>query len=178
MDAIAFGRGPGSFTSLRIGIGVVQGLAWGAELGVVPVSSLAALALAAGDRHEPQGGNSVLVAMDARMGEIFHAIYRPDASGVPQVQGEEQVSAPDELKFEQADALIGAGNGFERYPQLKQSSNVLSAVYPDLWPSAIHVGRIAQAWLKSNEPLPAHRAQPVYVRDKVAEKPAQVASST
>ncbi len=81
LDAIAFGRGPGSFTSLRIGIGVVQGLAWGADRPVVPVSSLAAVAQAVVDTGAAGPGARIVVAMDARMGEVFHAAYRAGTEG-------------------------------------------------------------------------------------------------
>lgn len=171
LDAIAFGRGPGSFTSLRIGIGVVQGLAWGAEVGVVPVPSLAALALGAARRHGADAGTIIITAMDARMGEVFHARYRVSAGNDVTLCDEEAVSAPAEVDLEPAADLIGAGNGFERYPDLARRAGSLSAVYADLWPSAVEVAALAGEWLKSNEPLPAHRAQPVYIRDQVADKP-------
>jgi tRNA threonylcarbamoyladenosine biosynthesis protein TsaB len=168
LDAIAFGRGPGSFTSLRIGIGVVQGLAWGAELGVVPVSSLAVLAQGAAARHD--AGTTVLVAMDARMGEVFHARYKIAASGLVELQGEEQVDSPQSVPAADDSTMIGAGNGFESYPELRRLAGPFAAVYRDLWPAASNLIPLALAWLSRHEPLPAHRAQPVYIRDDVAEK--------
>ncbi len=171
LDAIAFGRGPGSFTSLRIGIGVVQGLAWGSELGVVPVSSLAALARAAAVSHAAPVGSGVVVAIDARMGEIFHARYEIDEAGSPSLRGAESLSAPHALELPSGARLIGVGNGFERYEELAALTPSLSAVSPDLWPSAPDVLSIATRWLEKNDPLPAHRAQPVYLRDDVADKP-------
>lgn len=172
LDAIAFGRGPGSFTSLRIGIGVVQGLAWGAEVGVVPVPSLAALALGAARRHGGERPATVITAMDARMGEVFHARYRVDEGDVVSLCDEEAVSVPADVELQPAAELIGAGSGFARYAELARRAGALAAVYADLWPSAVEVVALATEWLKSNEPLPAHRAQPVYIRDHVAEKPA------
>ncbi len=98
MDAIVFGRGPGSFTSLRIGIGVVQGLAWGADLPVIPVSSLAAVAqqaLGRDSRSEPDSLlRYVLVAMDARMSEVFHCTYAISDAELLVPESPESVSAP------------------------------------------------------------------------------------
>ena len=81
LDAIAFGRGPGSFTSLRIGIGVVQGLAWAADVPVVPCSSLAAVACAAVNRAGSFNGR-VCVAVDARMQEVFSAEFTGTAGAL------------------------------------------------------------------------------------------------
>jgi tRNA threonylcarbamoyladenosine biosynthesis protein TsaB len=170
LDAIAFGRGPGSFTSLRIGIGVVQGLAWGAELGVVPVSSLAVLAQGAALRHQAQPGSLVITAMDARMEEVFHAPYLVGESGLVELHGKEGVDPPGLIELPAADVLIGAGNGFERYPDLIGLTGSFSEVYTDLWPSAKQMIPLAADWLSRNQPLPPHRAQPHYIRDNVAAK--------
>ncbi len=171
LDAIAFGRGPGSFTSLRIGIGAVQGLAWGAGIGVVPVSSLAALAQAAAAHHGAAPESTLIAAMDARMGEVFHARYEIGGEGLVRLTGKESVSPPGAVELPVSPEAIGAGSGFARYPELEQRSVSLAAVYPDLWPSAENVIKLALEWLEGNEPLPAHRAQPVYIRDHVADKP-------
>ena len=172
LDAIAFGRGPGSFTSLRIGISAVQGLAWGADLGVVPVSSLAALALGAVRAHATAGACTVIAAMDARMEEVFHAAFRVSDGDNVHPLGAEAVSPPGEVKVPGGEAVIGAGNGFDRYPALESRGRGLQAVYPDLWPSAREVVLLAERWLATGKPLAAHLAQPVYVRDNVAEKSA------
>ncbi len=104
LDAIAFGRGPGSFTSLRIGIGVVQGLAWGAGLPVVPVSSLAAVAQEA---FELSGSRvqSVCVAMDARMNEVYTADFHCASGDYVEAAGEERVCPPGEVTAPAATAL-------------------------------------------------------------------------
>lgn len=170
LDAIAFGQGPGSFTSLRIGIGVVQGLAWGAELPVVPCSSLAALAQAAADRSGAADGY-VSVAVDARMQEVFAAGYAWADGLLVGVASPERVGAPAEAVGQPPPGFIAAGNGFERFAELHPLCAAAAACYPDLWPQASAVARLAVAWLGSHEPLPAERAQPVYVRNQVAVKP-------
>lgn len=175
LDLVAFGRGPGSFTSLRIGIGVVQGLAWGADIPVAPVSSLAAVAQAAlnqaADRlpDKPE----LLVAMDARMGEVFHGRFKADQQGRIESVGAEQVSAPGDVCLEGVG--IAAGNGFERYGELVARKGEVALCFADLWPRASTVIRLARDWLEKNEPLPPALAQPVYIRNDVAQKPAQAA---
>ena len=175
LDVIAFGRGPGSFTSLRIGIGVVQGLAWGADIPVAPVSSLAAVAQAA---LSMAGGGStgqaeLLVAMDARMGEVFHGRFRPDRLGRVESVGPEQVSAPGDVSL--AGIGIAAGNGFDRYQELVVQKNRVDSCFFDIWPRASTVLQLARGWLETNQALSAALAQPVYIRNDVAQKPAQTA---
>jgi len=174
LDSIIFGRGPGSFTSLRIGIGVVQGLAWGADLPVVPISSLAAVAQQAVDLNPAQQQElllpDILVAMDARMSEVFHCIYEVSDAGILSPRSSESVSAPGALTVDDPKLTVGAGNGFERYAELKQLGGKLRQVHAELLPRAASLIPLARRWLEQNEPLPAAQAQPVYVRNQVAEK--------
>jgi len=178
LDGIAFGRGPGSFTSLRIGIGVVQGLAWGADLPVVPVSSLAAVAQAALAQGLPPGVCRICVAMDARMQEVYTANFEVDADGFVIPSGEEKVCPPDDVHPEAegvrpdgAVEVCAAGNGFELYPELEKLAGELGFCIPDCWPRASAISYLAARWLESNKPLPAAQAQPVYIRNQVAIKP-------
>lgn len=171
LDAIAFGRGPGSFTSLRIGIGVVQGLAWAADLPVVPCSSLAAVAQAAIDLTGA-GSGRVCVALDARMQEVFTAEFVCGPGGLAEAASAERVCAPSVLAHEATTPFVAAGNGFERFAELKDMAETAVACYPDLWPHAAVVARLALAWLEHHQPLPPALAQPVYIRNNVAVKPA------
>src|SRR5690554_5279655 len=91
VDALAFTAGPGSFTGLRIGFGVVQGLAFGADLPVIPVSTLAALALA-GARKAQLGSGCILPALDARMGEIYWGLYRYQSGSVEPLMADQVAS--------------------------------------------------------------------------------------
>jgi len=171
LDAIAFGRGPGSFTSLRIGIGVIQGLAWGTGLPVIPVSSLAAVAQAATAiaSHEV---STICVAMDARMQEVYTASFRHRDDGFVTPSGEERVCSPDLVGAPGTEPFIAAGNGFDRFRELQPLASSAVECHPDIWPHARVICKLALKWLESNEPLSAGLAQPVYVRNNVASKPA------
>lgn len=169
LDVIAFGRGPGSFTSLRIGIGVVQGLAWGVDIPVVPVSSLAAVAQAVADARPMAAGERIVVAMDARMNEVFHASFSISDDGSIEAAGEECVSAPGDVVAEPP--FVAAGNGFERYDELTDLAKRAVTCFADAWPRAGSVAKLARHWLQDHPALPAGLAQPVYVRNNVAEKP-------
>jgi len=170
LDAIAFGRGPGSFTSLRIGIGVVQGLAWGVDIPVVPVSSLAAAAQDAAELASCSV-SSICVALDARMEEVYTAHFSPGSNGIVVADGEERVCAPGLVTAPGAGRFVAAGNGFERFGELHRLASSAVECYPDITPRAETVCKLALDWLTRNEPLPAAMAQPVYVRNKVADKP-------
>jgi len=170
VDAIAFSRGPGSFTSLRIGIGVVQGLAWASDCPVIPVSSLAATAQAAAGN----GVETALVALDARMNEVFTGLFRLNERGIMIADGSERVCPPGEVQIPAEQDTYGVGIGFERYPELYDlatgSATGLAGIRADSWPDALSVVKLAQEWLRDHEALPAEMAQPVYLRDNVAQK--------
>jgi len=166
LDGIAFSRGPGSFTSLRIGIGIVQGLAWAADRPVIPVSSLAATAQVAAE----QGVSSALVALDARMNEVFTGSFAVNEHGIMAPTSEERVCSPECVRLPDHAGTFGVGIGFERYELLRELSPQLQDVRPDVWPRASSIVSLAQAWLSDHEALPADQAQPVYLRDDVAKK--------
>jgi tRNA threonylcarbamoyladenosine biosynthesis protein TsaB len=166
LDGIAFSRGPGSFTSLRIGIGVVQGLAWASDRPVIPVSSLAATAQSVAG----EGVNTALVALDARMNEVFTGTFAVNSRGIMIPVGEERVCSPQYVRIPASSEAYGVGIGFERYDALDKLSGHLQAIRPDTWPKASNVLKLAHEWLRSNDALAAHQAQPVYLRDNVARK--------
>jgi tRNA threonylcarbamoyladenosine biosynthesis protein TsaB len=167
LDAIVFGRGPGSFTSLRIGIGAVQGLAWGAELPVIPLSSLAAVA----EQVDAQAGQTILVAMDARMGEVFQGQFRRNDKGELQPASDEAVTAPDQVVVADPVNTVMAGSAFGRLTGMDTLAEQAVAVYQNLLPSAEALLSLARHWLQYHQPLPVAMAQAVYLRDNVAEKP-------
>lgn len=168
LDGLAYGRGPGSFTGLRIGCGVVQGLAFGANLPVVGVVTLAAMAE---EVHEDmaQGGEPthVMACIDARMHEIYVAAYRCTPAGIEEIMAP-AVMRPDALVLPEGDNWIGCGNGFATYPDLLRGQ--LVHVRPDIHPHARSVARLALARFQAGEAGPADSAEPLYIRDKVALK--------
>ena len=168
LDAIAFSRGPGSFTSLRIGTGVVQGLAFGAGLPVVPVSSLQATAETA-RRERGEALSTALVAMDARMEEVFAARFEW-RDGFMRPAGEERVLPPDAAAALARPGDVGVGSGFARYQALFGDAGPPERMAHS-WPRAGAVLALAQDWLGRHEALPPEQAQPVYLRDRVAERP-------
>jgi len=165
LDAIAFSRGPGSFTSLRIGIGVVQGLAWASDRPVIPVSSLAATAQTAVNH----GVTSALVALDARMNEVFTCTFKANDNRIMIPTSKEMVCSPQDIQLSD-DEMFGVGIGFDRYAARDALAERLTGMQSNIWPKASSVLQLAQEWLKTHEPLKSGQAQPVYLRNNVAKK--------
>lgn len=170
LDALAFGRGPGSFTGVRIGISVAQGLGMGAALPLVGVSTLAAMAQGV---WRLNGAQRVLTAIDARMGEVYWAEYQRDAQGNWQGEETEAVLRPEEA-LERMTALRGewaiAGTGWQAWPQLKESTNLnLSPVVITL-PAAEDILPVAEIALAAGCSVAAENAEPVYLRNEVTWK--------
>jgi tRNA threonylcarbamoyladenosine biosynthesis protein TsaB len=161
IDGIAFGAGPGSFTGLRLACGAAQGLAWGLDLPVVPVSSLAALALASGARD-------AWACLDARMDEVYSAAYVVDGATVRQLMA--PVCLPPAVSPAPTFAGgWGVGDGFAAYgPLLLARKPDLAGILPDAFPTAAAVLRLAAPEFARGATVPAAAAQPIYVRDKVA----------
>ncbi len=161
LDAIAFGRGPGSFTGLRTACAVAQGLALGVGCPVLPVDTLLAVAEEARHQH---GSTEVLAALDARMDEVYACAYAHD--GVRwQARGDVRVGKPESLQLP-AGAVL-AGNVEAAYGA-RLPGPVLSAL-----PTATAMLRLAPALLAAGAAVPADQALPLYVRDKVAQTTAE-----
>jgi len=164
LDALAFDRGPGSFTGLRITAGVVQGLAYGGGVPVIPVSSLAALALT---QFEQTGEQNQLAAIDARMGEVYWGAYQM-VDGVPRLQGEEAVLPPALLPIlEGMWSGVGTGWGSYREALKERFSGHLLSVDGEALPRAGVIAQLALGDYRNGRLLPAEQAQPVYLRNQV-----------
>ena len=162
LDALAFGRGPGAFTGVRVATSVIQGVALGVDLPVIPVSSLAALAHY-GFRLE--GYEQSIVAVDARLGEVYTACYAID-DGYAELIGQEHVLKPEALPQVAPGQWLAIGNAWSVYAQaLTQQVDdvVLTKTLSDVYPHAHDVACLA----RFGQQVAAEHALPVYLRDKV-----------
>jgi tRNA threonylcarbamoyladenosine biosynthesis protein TsaB len=169
LDAIAFGRGPGAFTGVRLAAAITQGLAFGAGVPVLPISDLRALAQRVLD-SEPSA-SAVLVCNDARMKEVYWGCFARGGEGLAQPVGDEHVGSPEsvELPPQLAGEIHGAGRGFRAYPSLAARLEPrLGAIHPHLLPRAREVARIGREEHRAGRAVPAGEALPVYLRDDVA----------
>jgi len=162
LDGIAFGEGPGSFTGLRIACGVVQGLAFGAELPVVGVGTL--LAMAAGS-----GAERGACCLDARVHEIYHAAYERHA-GIWRAVHEPSLCAPLSVPNLPDAGWFAIGSAFRVYRDVlgQRYSGQLHAIEPDRYPHARDIAALAIPRFLSGATAAPEDAAPVYLREKVA----------
>ncbi|TAA48768.1 tRNA (adenosine(37)-N6)-threonylcarbamoyltransferase complex dimerization subunit type 1 TsaB [Corallincola spongiicola] len=166
MDAIAFGRGPGSFTGVRICVGFAQGLALGADLPMIGVSTLEAMALQANQQHQV---SKVIAAIDARMSEIYVAAYEVEQGNCRPVWSE-KVIKPEVLL--QRDPLhghwCGVGSGWQTYGsslvELAEQVDISERV---LFPNAASMARLALPRLVNGELQDCAEVEPIYLRNEV-----------
>jgi tRNA threonylcarbamoyladenosine biosynthesis protein TsaB len=159
LDGLAYGRGPGAFTGVRIAVGVAQGLAYAARLLTVGISDLAAIA-----QQVAGQGERILVCMDARMGEVYWGTFHSGGDGLVIATGVERVARPEAVVA--GDATVFAGSGFSAYPQLRGTSAGV-AIHDSVLPHAREIARLGAAELQAGRGLPPEQAQPVYLRDQV-----------
>ena len=170
VDAIAFDRGPGSFTGIRIGTSVVQGLAFGAVLPVIPVSSLEIVAQ--GCLGKTKVSNMVAM-LDARMNEVYWAAFKMTENGFV-MQDEEQLSAPENISLPAGQYAV-VGTGWRAYQEIfKQNTSIeWIGTYPDALPRAADLALLAAKRWHEQGGLEPIQAQPVYLRNNVAKKKAE-----
>ncbi|MHB1093136.1 tRNA (adenosine(37)-N6)-threonylcarbamoyltransferase complex dimerization subunit type 1 TsaB [Thiobacillus sp.] len=162
LDGIGYGSGPGSFTGLRIACAVTQGLAFGAGLPVVGISTLESIA-------EQTGANKVLTVLDARMAEVYWAAYERDGTGWRTLTPP-QLALPESVALPEAGEWVGAGNGFVALGDVLRPrlSAQLMRIDDTLMPDAAAMAPLAARAFTRGEGLDAALAAPVYLRDKVA----------
>jgi len=181
LSAIAFGRGPGAFTGVRLAASVTQGLAFGAGLPVIPVSDLQALAQRL---FADADAARVVVCTDARMRQVYWGCFeRRGRLAVPVC--DEQLSFPDAVALPAAwdgsacaqaaaagEGVWGVGPGFAAYPQLRAALHaVLSGLRTDLLPRAAEIALLAVPEIEAGRVFPPEQALPIYLRDDVVQAP-------
>lgn len=165
LDAIAFGCGPGSFTGLRIGAGVVQGMAFAADLPVIPISTLTALAQGA---YRSLGWKKVITAMDARMSELYWASFQLDDHNMQPVETE-QLCALAKIPLPAEGGWYGVGDGWLNFTEVLKSQlgDKLVEIKPHFYPHAQDIASLASVALQQGKTVNAEQALPVYLRDNM-----------
>ena len=165
LDGIAFGRGPGSFTGLRVSAAVAQGLGFASGVPLLPVSSLLCLAERAWDETRFE---RALVCIDAHMGEVYWAIAER-RDGAVEIVGDERLGAPGDVAPPDTAPWCAAGSGFAAHAEaLAPLARRAARVLPDLVPSAAALLPNAKRDLAAGRATPPSAALPVYLREHTA----------
>ena len=169
LDAVAFARGPGSFTGLRIAAGVTQGIAFAHDIPVIAISTLAAQAQKISTEHP---AHHYFSCIDARMNEIYWGVYALSDKHVVEPLSEESVSLSNEISWPDSQQLIGVGSGWKTHQTDLESAlgNAAQKKYPDILPSAQDVATLAVSKFKERNISSAEHAVPVYLRNNIAKK--------
>lgn len=164
LTAIAWGRGPGSFTGVRIGSGIMQGLALGSDKQVLPVSTLATMAQQAIEQHNAQ---HIMAAIDARMGEVYWGLYK-NVDGLATLVGQEVVIAPESLALQRfaEHEFVAVGTAWQTFPQMLELANI-RPLEKLLYPNARYMAALAHDLWCRGKGIDVEEATPVYLRDTV-----------
>jgi len=164
LDCLAFGRGPGAFTGVRIATGVIQGLAFATDLPVVPVSTLATLAQGVIDKSD-----YMLSAIDARMGEIYWGLFQVRNKIVAGIS-DESVDKPGQVSVPADKSWFGVGSGWKTYKEILVKTTNPSGTDDDAYPDARNIIPLAIHDFSHGRAVPAEKALPVYLRNHVADR--------
>jgi len=172
LDAVVLGNGPGSFIGMRIAASLAQGIAFAAGLSVVPVSSLAALAVRA---FAGSDARHAAVAQDARMGQVYLGLYRRGAGDLPEPLAAERLHAQarvSELEALGANETVALGGGWQRYPELAAANEGLAAFDSDcLYPRARDLLELGADAYRHGASIRPEAVSPAYLRAEVAAAP-------
>ena len=172
VDALAFGRGPGSFTGVRVGAGIAQGLAFGADLPVIPISNLTAMSQAAFELHQAE---NVVAAIDARMNEVYFSQLmrekvRSDIGEFFQWREiiTEQVCSPEQaIKQLRDDNAFRVGTGWAAYSQFTEKNLTSSDI---ALPNTLYMLELARVEYLQKRTISALEIEPIYLRNEVTWK--------
>ena len=164
LDALAFGRGPGAFTGVRIAAGVIQGLAFASNLPTIGISTLAAMAQGAADESK-----TIISAIDARMDEIYIGLFSVGDDDTVTPFSDEQVIAAKNVTFDLPSDCFGVGSGWDSYGQIlsEKAGNKLKGFDARRYPGASNISKLAAIEFSAGNILDAANALPVYLRNKV-----------
>jgi tRNA threonylcarbamoyladenosine biosynthesis protein TsaB len=171
LDAIAASIGPGAFTGVRISVAVAQGLAFGADLPVIPITTLEALAyqLLQTDTAAGRGGGRAMACLDARMGEVYWGCFSADAVQGLRAAGAPAVSPPQNVMLPPDGAYRGIGRGFSVYPNLAALPGLtVDAACSRALPQAREMARLGALRFPLGAAADPALLNPLYLRDKVA----------
>lgn len=165
LDGLAFGRGPGAFTGVRIAAGIIQGIAFAAELPVASVSSLAAIAQAV---YRQRRSTRVIAAIDARMNEIYCCYYQAE-QGIMQACVEECLNSAESVSIPDQYSWVGAGSGWSAYNRIltQRFSGRLESYEGNIYPDAQDILTLGEQAFLRGETVSADQVAPVYLRDKI-----------
>jgi tRNA threonylcarbamoyladenosine biosynthesis protein TsaB len=168
IDALAFGRGPGSFTGVRVGVGVTQGIAFAHQIPVIPISTLAATAQRAIDEYQAE---NIAVALDARMGEVYAAHFAAQ-EGLAVACSDEVVVQPNQFLPLSETSTFAAGTGWKEHGAVLNATfnDLVTEIDDSLLPTAAVMAMLAIPAYEAGQTLRADQAVPVYLRDNVAKK--------
>jgi len=168
LHCVAFGCGPGSFTGVRIAAAAAQGIAFAQSLPVCRISTLAAMAVAAG---APARSAPVAVCLDARQGEVYLGLYGWDSFGQPAALQPDALLQPADLLLAiKHGPMLAGGNGWSEWPDMQvRNKSLVAGVLPDVWPDALAVLAIARGQFACGQFVAPAEAIPNYVRNQVTQ---------
>ena len=164
LDAVSFGRGPGSFTGIRLATSIAQAIAFGLNIPIIPISTLQALAQRAWDEYQY---DAVLVALDARLHQVYWGCYQRDThTNMMLLWGDEQLESPQNIQWPKELSVVwkGIGNGWEHYKK-HLKGEWIAGVYP----KAYNIAAIARYEYQEGRILSALTVKPFYLRNQVAQ---------
>jgi tRNA threonylcarbamoyladenosine biosynthesis protein TsaB len=165
LDAVAVGAGPGSFTGLRIAAGVAQGIAFGADLPLIPVSTLASMA----QQHLKSDKDYVLSCLDARINEVYWALYAIEDGRIA-LQGEETLCKPELLKLALNKPCYAVGNGMTFIEQMPdQTQALITGHETEVYPRAAAMTELALQYFEQGRLMQPEDFSPTYLRNKVTQ---------